>query len=388
MSNFKEVMAREGPDRVVKAGGNLMWINPFKSPTPGVPINNSSIQSLKDHYFKHPVDRYPKVTKVGVWGNPPKLKEKGWMPLMSPEEMFHALLLRIGEDVDANDEAALATWKKCLLSASMEFVYVAKEEDIWLKSANQREEYGADFQAMYRTGPKRAIEIAAFKAAYEKANGGVAIGAEKVHQLYVNEVTFAAVVVPGTTHEKPQFTAAYVDTALTVYSRILTDPVARDLVLVADEEWGQASPYNSIYRLELFTKKAGQGNDAALHWLLAAVNDMVRNKMVDGTELSERGLSGKKSGGNGRGLLDLLLFKWHALTHLLGFPGCRSALDRVAAAPPGPRSATQRRPCPVRRCLLTLTSPTRHHHRHHHHQRHHLHHPALLGVSKVGWSMT
>ena len=61
--------------------------------------------------------------------------------------------------------------------------------------------------------------------------------------------------------------------------------------------------------LHLFTKKAGQGNDTTLHWLLAAVNDMVRNKMVDGTELSERGLSGKKSGGNGRGLLDLLLFR-------------------------------------------------------------------------------
>ncbi|CAK0899826.1 unnamed protein product, partial [Prorocentrum cordatum] len=318
MSNFKDAMARGGTDRAVKAGGNLMCINPFKSPTPGAPINNSFTQSLEDHYFKNPVDRCPKVTRVGAWGNPPKLKEKGWMPFMSPEEMRHALLLRIGEDVDANDEEALATWKTCLLSASMEFVYVAKEDDIWLKSANQREEYGADFNAMYRTGPKRAIEIAALKAAYEKSNGGVAIEADKVHQLYVKEVTFATVVVPGTTHEKPQFTAGYVDTALTVYSRILTDPVARDLVLAADEERGQASPHNSIYRLELFTKKAGQGNDSALHWLLAAVNDMVRNKTVDGAELSERGLSGKTKGGNGKGLLDLLLFKMHVLVHLLG----------------------------------------------------------------------
>eukprot|EP00959_Pyramimonas_sp_CCMP1952_P316596 6626660-Pyramimonas_sp.AAC.1 len=111
MSNSKGVVARGGADRAGKAGGNLMWINPFKPPTPAAPINNSSTQSLKDHYFKNPVDRCPKVTKVGAWGNPPKLKEKGWMPLMSPEEIAHAPLLRIGEDVDANDEEALATWK-------------------------------------------------------------------------------------------------------------------------------------------------------------------------------------------------------------------------------------------------------------------------------------
>ena len=55
-----------------------------------------------------------------------------------------------------------------------------------------------------------------------------------------------------------------------------------------------------------------------LHWMLESVNDMVRNKMVDGTELSERNLSGKAKGGAGKGLLDLLMFKLHMLNHLLG----------------------------------------------------------------------
>ena len=35
--------------------------------------------------------------------------------------------------------------------------------------------------------------------------------------------------------------------------------------------------------------------------MLESVNDMVRNKMVDGTELSERSLSGKAKGGTGKG---------------------------------------------------------------------------------------
>ena len=206
-----------------------------------------------------------------------------------------------------------------MLNASIEFHYVEKEHDVWLKSANSREEYGADFSAMYRTGPRRAIEIAAFKAKHEMVSKAKEpLGAQKVFELYAQNVKFANVMVPGTTHEKPQFIAGYVDTALTVYTRILSDPVARDLVLEADTEWGQASPYNSLYRLELFTKKAGQGNTEVLHWVLESVNDMVRNKMVDGTELSERSLSGKVKGGAGKGLLDLLMFKLHMRNHLLG----------------------------------------------------------------------
>ena len=142
----------------------------------------------------------------------------------------------------------------------MYFHYVEKEHDVWLKSANSKEEYGVDFSAMYRTGPRQAIEIAAFKAKHEAVTKAKeSLGAQKVFELYAENVKFANIMVPGTTHEKTQFTASYVDTALTVYKRILSDPVARDLVLEADEEWGQASPYNSLYRLELFTKKAGHG---------------------------------------------------------------------------------------------------------------------------------
>ena len=251
-----------------------------------MPINEASIQTLTDHYFSTPREMYPKVTQVAVWGNPPIIGARGWMVLQSPEEVFHSLLIRIGEDITNNDEPALKVWKKCLLNASIEFHYVEKEHDVWLKSANSREEYGTDFSAMYRTGPRRAIEIAAFKTKHEAVSKAKEpLGAQQVFELYIQNVKFANVVVPGTTHERPRFTAGFVGTALTVYTRILSDPVARDLVLEADEEWGQASPYNSLYRLELFTKKAGQGNTVVLHWMLESVNGMVRNKMVDGNEL-------------------------------------------------------------------------------------------------------
>ena len=110
MAFYTEVMSRGGNHRVYKCGGNLMWINPFKSPTPGVPINMASIQTLKDHYFSTPRAMYPKVAQVAVWGNPPKTVAKGWMVLQSPEEVFHSLLIRIGEDITNNYEAALKVW--------------------------------------------------------------------------------------------------------------------------------------------------------------------------------------------------------------------------------------------------------------------------------------
>ena len=87
-----------------------------------------------------------------------------------------------------------------MLNTSIEFHYVEKEHDVWLNSANSREEYGADFSAMYRTGPGRAIELAAFKAKQETVpKAKEPLGAQKVFELYAQNVKFAHVVVPGTT---------------------------------------------------------------------------------------------------------------------------------------------------------------------------------------------
>ena len=106
MATYEEVMTRKG-NPVYECGCNLMCINPIQEPDPGVPINTASIQTLKDHYFSTPRAMYPKVAQVAVWGNPPKIAANGWMVLQSPEEVFHSLLIRIGEDITNNDEAAL-----------------------------------------------------------------------------------------------------------------------------------------------------------------------------------------------------------------------------------------------------------------------------------------
>jgi len=233
------------------SGANLLWLNPFASPTPGVPLSARSLKEVTAQYFARPVDRFPGTVRVAVvntteW-DPTK---RGWMLTISPEEKMHALLLRIYEDIQNQDMAVMEVWKRCLLSAVFEFFPVKNSNQIWLKAANNREKLGHEFSAKYRTGPQRAFELAAFKAKREQALKQ-SLSVTAVFKEYDNEVDFSDMAFrPG-----EKFTHTFVDTALTVYNRILSDKASRDLILLAEGEFGQHSPYNSLYRLELFAKK-------------------------------------------------------------------------------------------------------------------------------------
>lgn len=86
----------------------------------------------------------------------------------------------------------------------------------------------------------------------------------------------------------------------------------QELVVSADEEWGQHSPWNSIYKLECVVKKCGRSMGEAtfetLRWILHSVADCIRNNVAPRGTFTVRYLSGKGLPGN-KGACDLFIFK-------------------------------------------------------------------------------
>lgn len=291
-------------------GGNLAWVNPFRSPTPGVPISATAVRDLMQHYFAQPTPHYPQSLRVAVnvrAGHSPAGHARGWMVSISPEEMLHALWLSMAKSLD--DEEAMRVWKACVLSAPMELVHIDDfQTELFMAAVAMRERLGADYHAMFRTGPQRAFEVVSFRNKHKSMTGAL-LGAQALFEAYNKGVQWS---------KGSEFSATFVDTALTCYDRILVHDGCRQLVLEAEEEFGQQSPFNSLYRLEAFTKKAGRHDMAMLMWLLQATNDLTRNDHVSPSELSLSALTGRARGNGGKGFLDLLIYRRHVRDVVLG----------------------------------------------------------------------
>jgi hypothetical protein len=78
------------------------------------------------------------------------------------------------------------------------------------------------------------------------------------------------------------------------------------ILLEADESFGKRSPFNSIYKMKAVVDKAGNDH-GNLIWLTGSVVYAVKSQLCSSGEMTVAGLTGQ--GRNGRGFLDIALFK-------------------------------------------------------------------------------
>jgi hypothetical protein len=123
---------------------NLMWINVFGSVVPGVPINSGAVEGLKNHFFKNPVaGGYPMTVRVAVSTGQDVLASKGNLVSLSPLELAHALILRIGEEITAGaDNARLKAWRQMVLTCTIAFETMDSNDDRHWRSVELRENEG------------------------------------------------------------------------------------------------------------------------------------------------------------------------------------------------------------------------------------------------------
>ena len=109
----KEALAAtmKKPDSTYTCGINMAWLHSMFTPCPGVPINLKHVENLR----KLIDDWYPDTIVVAL--EPGKIDSMPvtWnLQAVSPEELRHAYVIHIGEDLKANPNN-LPTWHRCLL---------------------------------------------------------------------------------------------------------------------------------------------------------------------------------------------------------------------------------------------------------------------------------
>ena len=146
-------------------GGNMFWTKWGFTATPGIPIRESSIDHLVDHYFAKPCAmRQPIVITIRDPNFNP-LDHRGALHAISPEEIRCAMLFAIARDVGRNaPEEDLKEWRCHVLSVTMQFLLHATHEDMYFAACQLRENLSVDHEYMSRTAPQRIYEIARFRS--------------------------------------------------------------------------------------------------------------------------------------------------------------------------------------------------------------------------------
>eukprot|EP00959_Pyramimonas_sp_CCMP1952_P474594 9503757-Pyramimonas_sp.AAC.2 len=264
MDDFQVSMETKGE---YICGGNAAWVNPFWSYSGGMPLDVAAWDVIiKDNFHDAHTARYPGLLVVAVLGErtPANPQMRGYLRMISPEETLHALYIKVAQEIDRNATSTeLKKWGAAYLSVPMKFVNLKNHWDGFWKAGEMREKIGNDYELLYPTPTQRAVQIANFKAKILKEQS-LDLTHAQVFEHYKKNLTFSKA-------SSDKMSVSYVDSALTVYKGLLSYPVALDLVTEMKNHAGKKTPYDSIYKMELYTRKA---NDIPrMLWMLRYTNE-------------------------------------------------------------------------------------------------------------------
>jgi hypothetical protein len=217
---------------------------------------------------------------------------KGGLQAVSPDEVIHALLLKIASDIDDGvEDDRLHAWAKVCLTVSFIWKDLPSDDDKFWESVRLREHLVVDYNGMARSAIQRVFELAAFRSTHEKRLGKLSHG--DVLRLYRENVDFAK------TGE--EFTENFVKNAALVHAGLLQVREVHDALLAAEESWGKDSPFNSVLKLMLLLNKVRdiakenpkRDLNQQLLWVILGISDMVHARIMFASELGKRQIQGE-----------------------------------------------------------------------------------------------
>ncbi|CAE7666405.1 unnamed protein product [Symbiodinium sp. CCMP2592] len=327
-------------DKSYDCAANIWWINFRWSPTPKVPLSIESVKRLQRSHFAQP-RRMDKGVKVAVGSD--LALNFGNLRCISPEEMLHAMLFAVRDAiVSGADEAVLRTvvkrarwvgrfmlwyttercfnpsfecrrWKTIMLSTTIVFELHDSMQSIFFKGVNLRNEIVSEYDALVRSATQRVYELMTFRAQLLQGGWELAGRSEKRKAISDEDLfqEWSRHGKEGESKSAEQVTLNFVQVAVTVYEKILSQGCLRDMVLKIDSTYDKQSPFTFITNLDLVagrTKSVEQGA-----WMLRSIEHMLVTEQCTPKDFSKRTLAPAKQ----KGLLDLMLFKMDLLRHLM-----------------------------------------------------------------------
>ena len=259
------------------AGCNLFWINWYYAACPGIPISTEAVKRYAATQLKNPTrDLKPIVIAL----DESLALHFGNLKVVSPEEAHHALAFRICQAVADGDEQELREWRACVLSMKFEFKLLPSTRERFLYNVNHRLALADDYDSLGRTPSQRIFELVQFRSAEEKRTG-TKLNAEELFNAWTR------MVKSPESKLVEKVSATFVEYALLVHERLLSDSDLRAIVRDIDGRYAQATPLTVQSLREIV--RVGKAKKY-ISWGMCTLRDLLDAAVYSWRDLGSRSL--------------------------------------------------------------------------------------------------
>ncbi|CAJ1409610.1 unnamed protein product [Effrenium voratum] len=270
-----------------RAAINLMWIDPFGSTTPTVPLSVERVRELGQ--FACPA------------GDAKHLTENFTVAVDSPDQ--------------APDEK-LAAWRRVFLSAPAVFTVVGGGDSLYWHSFHRRQQVVQTYDSLKRSARQLAFEATAFKNKKE-SEAGERLGVKEVQDIFRSKAHLMA-----KSSVKGDMADGFVKDCLFVYEKLLVDTTCNEVLDKLESKCGLESPLNSLQKLRVLIAKSE--NMETRQWILKVICDMVEGGALERETITKTYLAGTPTAAS---LVELLKLKRTVAHHFLQVEMPRSQFD-------------------------------------------------------------
>ncbi|CAE7607095.1 unnamed protein product [Symbiodinium sp. CCMP2592] len=299
-----------GAQVLVSGAVNCLWDSCLASLTPSVTVNESSLEAFIRKTWPEGVVK-PLTEPVDFRAMPDSSLRS--FTRLSPEEPVQAMVIHIARRIASGaPKKEMDAWKKCILSCPGRFIRADsfEEQYFWAVNCRRKTKFMAD---MVQHLPSQVVcDIWLFKRRTEaKHNKSFTHG--QIADLYREHLEGC------TEDEEPRSDAKLIENAVTVYDKVLSNPIVLALVQKAEATYKDKTPWSIAKLLKVYYKcKTPQ----RVQYCFQLIDVALRHGGLETADLSDRKLEGT----SGKiGTLELVITKKGLRDFFMGrFLDCRN----------------------------------------------------------------
>ena len=277
-----------------------------QSPTPELPLSSKKKNILvRAHYaqavqcqqLQCGVDKF--IDKESLI----KLVDDNAVPVSFPVEHLHAWWAGFAQAVHNDDEVDLKQWYQCALTSTVHFKHMVQEDLMW-NSMQHREDIATDYEVFRCTPLMRVLNFGSHKLRTEAKHGK--LSADEHLKRYKTHLQLS--------ERSEKLSANWVDQACTFLNRMYIIPQVAKLLLEAEELPSGTNPLEGTSKLQAVIQRARTPDK------ILRVVETIMDARKSGVLKTVPALSlflGQQPGSGGKGLVEVILFKWDVAHYIL-----------------------------------------------------------------------